>query len=126
MRRIVLFLATNLAILVVLGTVMTLIEPWLVRQGIDVNNAAILIIAVVFGMGGALVSLLMSKKIALMSTRARVIDQPRNGTEQWLVDTVARQAQTAGIGMPDVAIYDAPEPNAFATGASRNNALVAV
>lgn len=126
MRRIILFLATNLAILVVLGTVMNLIEPWLVRQGIDVNNAAILIIAVVFGMGGALVSLLMSKKIALMSTRARVIDQPRNGTEQWLVDTVARQAQAAGIGMPDVAIFDAPEPNAFATGASRNNALVAV
>jgi heat shock protein HtpX len=126
MRRIALFLATNLAILVVLGTVMNLLEPWLVRQGIDVNNAAILIIAVVFGMGGAIVSLLMSKKIALMSTRAKVIDQPANRTERWLVDTVARQAKEAGIGMPDVAVYEAPEPNAFATGASRKNALVAV
>lgn len=126
MRRILLFLGTNLAVLVVLGTVMNLLEPWLVRQGIDVNQAAILIIAVVFGMGGAIVSLLLSKKIALMTTRARVIDSPRDGTERWLVETVRRQAQAAGIGMPDVAIYDAPEPNAFATGASRNNALIAV
>ncbi|WP_376690955.1 protease HtpX [Wenzhouxiangella sp. EGI_FJ10409] len=126
MRRVALFLATNLAVLVVLGIVMNLLEPWLVRQGINVNNAAILIIAVVFGMGGAIVSLLMSKKLALMSTRAKVIDKPRDATERWLVDTVARQARAAGIGMPDVAVYDAPEPNAFATGASRNNALVAV
>ena len=74
MRRIALFLATNLAVLVVLGTVMNLLEPWLVRQGINVNNAAILIIAVVFGMGGAFVSLLISKKLALMSTRAKVIE----------------------------------------------------
>ncbi|WP_376696031.1 protease HtpX [Wenzhouxiangella sp. EGI_FJ10305] len=126
MRRIVLFLATNLAVLVVLGTVMSLLEPWLVRQGINVNSTFILVIAVVFGMGGAIVSLLMSKKIALMSTRAHVIDKPRNGTEQWLIDTVAKQAKAAGIGMPDVAVYEAAEPNAFATGASRNNSLVAV
>jgi len=126
MRRIALFLATNLAVLVVLGVVMNLLEPWLIRQGIDVNNAAILIFAVIFGMGGAFISLLMSKKIALMSTRAHVIERPRDATEQWLIDTVAKQAKAAGIGMPDVAIYDAPEPNAFATGASRNNALVAV
>lgn len=126
MRRIALFLGTNLAVLVVLGVVMNLLEPWLVRQGINVNNAAILIMALLFGMGGAFVSLLLSKRMALSSTGARVITQPSSQVERWLVDTVARQAKEAGIGMPDVAIYDAPEPNAFATGASRNNSLVAV
>lgn len=126
MGRIGLFLATNLAILVVMGVVMNLLEPWLVQQGIDLNHAAILIFAVLFGMGGALISLLLSKRIALMSTKARVIDKPRDATERWLVETVARQAKEAGVGMPDVAIFDAAEPNAFATGASRNNALVAV
>lgn len=126
MQRIFLVLATNLAVLLVLGVVMTLLEPWLVAQGIDVNNAAILLFALIFGMGGAFVSLLMSKRMALMSTRARIITRPSNQTERWLVDTVSRQAQEAGIRMPDVAIYDAPEPNAFATGASRNNSLVAV
>jgi len=126
MRRIALFLGTNLAVLVVLGVVMNLLEPWLVRQGINVNNAAILIMALLFGMGGAFVSLLLSKRMALSSTGARVITQPSSQVERWLVETVARQAKEAGIGMPDVAIYDAPEPNAFATGASRNNSLVAV
>ncbi len=126
MRRIALFLGTNLAVLVVLGIVMTLLEPWLIAQGYNVNTVWILAIALVFGMGGAIVSLLLSKRMALMSTRARVISRPGNQTERWLVDTVARQAREAGIGMPDVAIYDAPEPNAFATGASRNNSLVAV
>ncbi len=126
MRRVGMFVATNLAVLIVLGIVMTFLEPWLVSQGIDVHTATILIIALVFGMGGALVSLLLSKRMALMSTRARLITQPSNQVERWLVETVARQAREAGIGMPDVAIYDAPEPNAFATGASRNNALVAV
>ncbi|MGY6587587.1 MAG: protease HtpX [Wenzhouxiangella sp.] len=126
MKRIALFMMTNLAILVVLGIVMTLLEPWLVSQGINVNHATILIIALVFGMGGAIVSLLLSKRMALKSTRARIINNASGATERWLVDTVARQAREAGIGMPDVAIYDAPEPNAFATGASRNKALVAV
>ncbi|MGY6629838.1 MAG: protease HtpX [Wenzhouxiangella sp.] len=126
MQRIALFVMTNLAVLVVLGIVMTLLEPWLVSQGINVNHATILIIALVFGMGGAIVSLLMSKRMALRSTRARIINNASGATERWLVDTVARQAREAGIGMPDVAIYDAPEPNAFATGASRNKALVAV
>ncbi len=126
MQRILLFLATNLAVLLVLGVIMTLLEPWLVGQGIDVNQAGILLFALMFGMGGALISLLLSKRMALMSTRARVIRQPANPTERWLVDTVSRQAREAGIGMPEVAIYDAPEPNAFATGASRNRALVAV
>lgn len=126
MRRVGLFLLTNLAVLVVFGTVMQLLEPWLRSQGIDVNNAAMLIFALMFGMGGALISLLMSKRIALMSTRAKVIENPANATERWLVTTVERQAREAGIGMPDVAIFEAAEPNAFATGASRNNSLVAV
>ncbi|MFW5815400.1 MAG: protease HtpX [Wenzhouxiangella sp.] len=126
MQRILLFVGTNLAVLVVLGIVMTLLEPWLVAQGINVNHAATLLFALIFGMGGAVISLLLSKRIALSGTGARIIEQPSNQTERWLVETVRRQAGEAGIGMPDVAIYDAPEPNAFATGASRNNALVAV
>ncbi|TVQ30245.1 MAG: protease HtpX [Wenzhouxiangella sp.] len=126
MRGFALLIGTNLAVLVVLGIVMTLLEPWLVSQGINVNMAWTLGFALVFGMGGAVISLLMSKSMAIRSTRARVITQPSGQTERWLVETVARQAKAAGIGMPDVAIYEAPEPNAFATGASRNNALVAV
>jgi len=126
MRRIALFLGTNLAVLVVLGIVMNLLEPWLIRQGINVNQATTLVFAFLFGMGGAIISLLMSKRIALMSTRARIIEKPANQTERWLVETVERQARAAGIGMPDVAIFEAAEPNAFATGASKNNALVAV
>lgn len=126
LKRMALFAATNMAVLIVLGFVMNLLEPWLIRQGISVNQASTLLIALVFGMGGALVSLALSKRMALMSTRARVIEQANNGSEQWLLDTVAQQAQACGIGQPDVAIYDAPEPNAFATGMSRNHALVAV
>ncbi len=126
MRGFALLIGTNLAVLVVLGIVMTLLEPWLVSQGINVNMAWTLGFALIFGMGGAVVSLLLSKSMAIRSTRARVITQPSGATERWLFETVARQAKEAGIGMPDVAIYEAPEPNAFATGASRNNALVAV
>ncbi|MGK7296913.1 MAG: protease HtpX [Candidatus Wenzhouxiangella sp. M2_3B_020] len=126
MRRVGLFVLTNLAVLIVFGTVMNLLEPWLRAQGIDVNQAAMLLFALVFGMGGALVSLLMSKRIALMTTGARIIERPSDRAERWLVETVRRQAREAGIGMPDVAVFDADEPNAFATGASRNNALVAV
>ncbi len=126
MGRIGLFLATNLAVLMVLGVVMNLLEPWLVAQGIALNHAWILLFSFVFGMGGAMVSLLMSKRLALMGTKASVITQPSNPTERWLVETVARQAREAGIPTPEVAIYEAPDPNAFATGATRNNALVAV
>jgi heat shock protein HtpX len=126
MGRIGLFLGTNLAVLVVMGVVMNLLEPWLIAQGVDLNHAAIFIFALLFGMGGAIISLLLSKRMALSGTRARIISSPSNPTERWLVDTVARQAREAGIGMPDVAIFDSPDPNAFATGASRNNALVAV
>src|SRR5690606_16476716 len=85
-----------------------------------------LVLSAVMGMGGSFISLAMSKWIAKMTTRARVIDEPRDMTERWLVDTVRRHADKAGIGMPEVAVYDAPDMNAFATGMSRNNALVAV
>ncbi len=90
------------------------------------SMGGLLLMAGVFGFGGAFISLLMSKWIAKRSTGAYVIEQPRNATEQWLVETVRRQAQKAGIGMPEVAIFDSPEMNAFATGANKNNALVAV
>ncbi|MCG8466559.1 MAG: protease HtpX [Xanthomonadales bacterium] len=126
LKRVALFAATNVAVLIVLGFVMNLLEPWLLRNGISVNHASTLIFALIFGMGGALISLALSKRVALMSTRAHVISQARNSSEQWLLDTVAGQAKACGIGIPDVAIYEAPEPNAFATGMSRNKALVAV
>ena len=126
MKRIVLFLATNFAILLVLTVVARLLglDRWMTVHGL--NYQAMLVFAALFGMGGAFISLLMSKRIALWSTGAHVIDQPRGPSESWLLSTVDRLARTAGIGMPDVAIYDGPEPNAFATGASRNKALVAV
>ena len=123
-KRIALFLATNLAVLILLGIVMSVLQNVFgIRLG---NNGGILVMAAVFGFGGSLISLLMSKWIAKRTTGAYVIEQPRNETEQWLVATVRRQAEAAGIGMPEVAIYDAPEINAFATGANRNSALVAV
>lgn len=123
-KRVVLFLATNLAVLVLLGIIMNVVLPMF---GIQLgNNGSLLVFAAIFGFGGSFISLLMSKWMAKRSTGAMVIEQPRNEVEQWLVATVQRQAQQAGIGMPEVAIYDAPEINAFATGANRNNALVAV
>ncbi len=124
MKRVFLFVATNLAILIVLGIVLSILMPVL---GLDsASNSGLLFICAVFGMGGSFISLLMSKMIAKRSVGAHVIEQPRNQEESWLVDTVRRQAEMAGIGMPEVAIYDSPEINAFATGANRNNALVAV
>ncbi|MDR9389541.1 MAG: protease HtpX [Wenzhouxiangella sp.] len=126
LKRVGLFILTNLAVLLVLNFVLLLIEPWLTAQGISVENAAIWIIALVFGMGGALVSLALSKTMALRSTGAKVIKTPQNDRERWLVEVVTRQAKEMGVGTPDMAIYQAPEPNAFATGASRNRALVAV
>ena len=126
MKRILLFLATNLAIVVVLSVTMRLlgVEPYLNENGL--NLQALLIFAAVMGFGGSLISLLISKWSAKMSVGAQVITQPQNAEERWLVETVARQAQAAGIGMPEVAIYDSPDVNAFATGANKNNALVAV
>ncbi|MCB1767305.1 MAG: protease HtpX, partial [Candidatus Competibacteraceae bacterium] len=126
MKRILLFVATNLAVIVLLGIITRLlgVDRFLVGTGLNITG--LLIFSAIFGMGGSFISLLMSKWIAKMSVGAQVIEQPRTQTELWLVETVRRQAQNAGIGMPEVAIYNAPEPNAFATGASRNHALVAV
>jgi len=126
MKRIALFVATNLAVVLLLGIVARLlgVDRFLYQSGL--NLTSLLIFAAIFGMGGSLISLLMSKSIAKLSVGAQVIEQPRTQTERWLVETVQRQAQAAGIGMPEVAIYDSPEPNAFATGASRNAALVAI
>ncbi len=120
MLRIVLFLATNMAILVLLGIVMSLL-------GVDSRSTSgLLVMAAVFGMGGSMISLAMSKWIAKKSTGARVIENPSNPTEQWLVDTVRRMAEKAEIGIPEVAVYNAPDMNAFATGMNKNSALVAV
>jgi heat shock protein HtpX len=128
MKRVFLFVATNIAVLLVLSIVLQLlgIERILDEQGIGLDYPALLAFAAVFGMGGAFISLLMSKWMAKRLTGARVIDPPRSAAEQWLVQTVGKHAKAAGIGMPEVAVYDSPEPNAFATGARRDKALVAV
>ena len=119
-KRVALFLATNLAVLALVSIVMAVF-------GINPSTSAgLLVMAALFGFGGSLISLLISKWMAKRATGAHVITEPRNEAEQWLLATVTRQAQKAGIGMPEVAIYDAPEINAFATGANRNKALVAV
>ncbi len=124
MKRVVLFLLTNLAVMLVLGVVLSVLMSVL---GISSRSyGGIMLIALVFGFGGSFISLFMSKWIAKKSTGAVVIEQARNETEHWLLQTVARQAQQANIKMPEVAIYDSPEINAFATGPSKNNSLVAV
>ena len=119
---------TNLAIIVVLSITLRIlgVERILDEQGVGLDFNNLLIFAAVFGFGGSFISLAMSKWTAKKFTGAQVIDTPSNATEQWLVATIKRQAEQAGIGMPDVAVYDAPDVNAFATGMSRNNALVAV
>lgn len=128
MKRIMLYLMTNIAILAVLSISLRVLgfEGYLDRQGVDLNINSLVMFAAVFGFGGSLISLFISKWTAKRMTGAEVISQPANDTERWLVDTVQRQAQEAGIGMPEVAIYNSPDVNAFATGANRNNALVAV
>jgi heat shock protein HtpX len=128
MKRIFLFLATNLAIIVVLSITLRLlgVERLLDEQGVNLDLNSLLVFAAVFGFGGSFISLAISKWTAKRFTGAQVIESPRNASEQWLLATVRRQAEAAGIGMPEVAIYDAPDINAFATGMSRNNALVAV
>ena len=125
MKRILLFLATNLAVLVVLGMVTRLLGLDRFLGAYGLNLPALLGFAAVIGFGGAFISLAMSKTIAKFSTGAQVIEQPRDQAEVWLLDTVSRLAANAGIGMPEVAIYEG-EPNAFATGARRDHALVAV
>ena len=126
MKRIVLFLATNLAIVLLLSVTMRLlgVEPYLTANGL--NLTSLLIFAAVMGFGGSLISLAISKWMAKKSMGVRVIETPSSSTELWLVDTVKRFADDAGIGMPEVGIFDSPEVNAFATGANKNNALVAV
>ncbi len=125
MKRVLLFLATNLAVMLVLSVVTSLlgVNRFLTANGL--NLGMLLAFAGVIGFGGAFISLLMSKSMAKWSTGARVIEAPSSSTEVWLVDTVARLAERAGLPMPEVAIYDG-EPNAFATGATKNSSLVAV
>jgi heat shock protein HtpX len=128
MKRIILFLATNLAIVVVLSITLRLFgfEKILDAQGTGLDINSLLLFASVFGFGGSFMSLALSKWTAKRFTGAQVIEMPRNAQEHWLVTTVQRQAKIAGIGMPEVAIYNAPDVNAFATGMSKNDALVAV
>ena len=128
MKRIALFLATNIAVLAVLSIVLNIlgVDSLLQENNVDLDLQALLIFSAVFGMGGSFISLAMSKWSAKRMTGAQVIEQPQNKTQQWLLDTVKRQADQAGIAMPEVAIYNSPDINAFATGMSRNSALVAV
>ena len=128
MKRVVLFLATNIAIIFVLSISLQIFgfEGFLQKNGVDLNLESLLLFAAIFGFGGSFISLAISKWMAKRSTGAKVISQPSTPMERWLVKTVEQQAKQAGIGMPEVAIYPANEINAFATGANRNKALVAV
>jgi len=128
MMRILLFLATNVAIMIVISVVFNLLglSGTLDAQGIDLNLNALLVMSAVIGMTGSVISLAMSKWSAKNAMGVHVIDHPQNQTEQWLLNIVAKQAQQAGIGMPEVGIFQTPESNAFATGMNRNSALVAV
>jgi len=126
MKRVFLLIATNFAVLFLLSLVIQVfgIDNWLARRGFDYEG--LLVLAAIFGFGGAFISLAMSKWTAKMAMGVQVIQQPSSEIERWLVTTVHNHAQRAGIGMPEVGVFDSPEPNAFATGANRNAALVAV
>ncbi|MDI1476505.1 protease HtpX [Polyangium sp. y55x31] len=126
--RIALFVLTNLAVVAMLAILAKVfgLERFLVQQGVRLDLPGLLVMAAVIGFGGALISLFLSKSMAKWSTGARVIDVPRTAEEAWLLQTVEKHARDVGIGMPEVAIYDSPEMNAFATGARRDKALVAV
>jgi heat shock protein HtpX len=126
--RILLFLATNFAILLVAGTVLNLLgfDSFMAANGVDLNLNALLVFCAVFGFSGSLISLFLSKWMAKRGTGTSIIDQPRNADEQWLVNTVAELARDAGIGMPEVGVFPSQASNAFATGWNRNDALVAV
>ena len=126
MKRTILFLATNMAIVLVLSVTMRLlgVEPYLNANGL--NLTSLLIFAAVMGFGGSFISLAISKWSAKRSMGVQVIETPSNATETWLVDTIRRQSEKAGIRMPEVGIYDAPDVNAFATGMSKNSSLIAV
>ncbi|HEU4924925.1 MAG TPA: protease HtpX, partial [Burkholderiales bacterium] len=125
MKRIFLFLATNIAVLVVLSVIINIfgLDQWLTAEGID--YVSLLVFSAVVGFAGSIISLLISKPMAKMSTGAHVVDGSEGSTEYWLLETVRKLSQQAGIGMPEVAIFEGA-PNAFATGAFRNSALVAV
>jgi len=128
MKRIFLFIATNIAIIVLLSITLRIlgVESLLAENGSDLDLNALLIFASVFGFGGAFISLAASKWMAKKMTGVRIIDAPLNNVEKWIIDTVAKQSKTVGIKMPEVGIFPSPAMNAFATGASKNNALVAV
>lgn len=126
MTRIALFIGTNLAVIMVVGVLSSLlgVDQYLTQNGL--NLGALLVFCALFGFTGSFISLLLSKPMAKMTTGAKVIAKPSNAAEAWLLQTVARQARQLGVQTPEVAVYDSPDMNAFATGASRNNALVAV
>ena len=128
MLRIGLFLATNIAIMALIAIIFQLLglEGILAENNVDLNLQALLVLSGVIGFGGSIISLLMSKWLAKKTMGVQLIESPSNEIENWLVGTVQRQAQQAGIGMPEVGIFDSPSPNAFATGANKNSALVAV
>jgi heat shock protein HtpX len=128
MKRVLLFIATNIAVVFVLSIVLRIlgVDRILDESGTGLNYWNLLVFSAVFGFGGSFISLAISKWMAKWSTGAQVIVQPRSATEIWLTDTVKKQATAAGIGMPEVAVFDSPSPNAFATGMNKNSALVAV
>lgn len=128
MMRILLFLLTNLAVIVVASITLRIlgVDSYLAQSGTGLNLQGLLIFSAVFGMSGAFISLLLSKKMAKWSARVHVIEQPSSQVERWLMQTVAELAQKAGIGMPEVGIFPSQQSNAFATGWNRNKALVAV
>ena len=128
MQRIFLFLITNIAIMVVLSITLRIlgVESLLAQNGSDLNINALVIFSGIFGFGGAFISLAISKWMAKRMTGAKVIEQPANNVETWLLETVEKQSGIVGIKMPEVAIFPSGQMNAFATGASKNNALVAV
>lgn len=126
--RIILFLITNFSIVLVLSVSARVLglDHWLAQQGLAGQLNGLLLMSLAFGFGGAFISLAISKWMAKRSMGVKVIEQPANRSEQWLLETVGRQAEQAGIGMPEVGVFDSPQPNAFATGMNRNRALVAV
>ena len=128
MLRIGLFLATNFAIMLLISLIFQIfgLEGILAENGVDLNLTALLVMSGVIGFGGSIISLLMSKWLAKRSMKVQIIETPQNQTEQWLIQVVRQQAQQAGIDMPEVGVFESQSPNAFATGANKNNALVAV
>ncbi len=126
--RVLLFLTVNFSIIMVLSITAQILglDSWLAQKGLPGQLQGLLIMSLLFGFGGAFISLAISKWMAKRSMRVKVIQQPQNSSQRWLIETVQRQARQAGIGMPEVGIFESPQPNAFATGMRRNNALIAV